>query len=201
LIVSCAVILTDPKRPRSPPKANPPLAEIYFKIDSSLASGSVRMTAQADRKSFAKKGDMSMKSRLAVSLSLAVLMVSLVGSGFAQQEGPSAPKLRNTIRGHIEHQEKLQGAFAVVDERSGELRRLELVRVHERVGKTGDYYYSCTDMKDVDSGDELDLDFDVEDKDGELNVVDIRIHKDNGNPRYTYDDNDNMIPISETADV
>jgi len=44
------------------------------------------------------------------------------------------------------------------------LRRLELVRVHERVGKTGDYYYSCTDMKDVNSGDELDLDFNISDE-------------------------------------
>ena len=51
-------------------------------------------------------------------------------------------------------------------------------------------------MTDVSTGDLLDLDFDVEDRDGKLVVVDIRIHKDNGKARYTYDDNDNMIPLS-----
>ncbi len=119
----------------------------------------------------------------------------LLFSNAALAEGPAPETLRQTIRDHIAHQEKLQGAFAIVDERTGGLRQLELVRVHQRVGKTGDYYYSCTDMTDVRSGDLLDLDFDVEDKNGELNVVAIRIHKDNSKPRYTYDDNDNMIPV------
>ena len=110
-------------------------------------------------------------------------------------EGPAPKSLKQSIRDHIKHQEKLQGAFAVVDERTGELRQLELIRVHKRVGKTGDYYYSCTDMRDVKTGDELDLDFDIESTDGNLDVVAIRIHKDNGKARYTYDENDNMIPL------
>ncbi|MBI4115074.1 MAG: hypothetical protein HY447_00705 [Candidatus Omnitrophica bacterium] len=109
---------------------------------------------------------------------------------------PTAEALRQTIRDHIANQEKLQGAFAIVDERSGDLRQLELERVHERVGKTGDYYYSCTDMKDVKTGDLLDLDFDVADQNGVLSVAAIRIHKDDGQPRYTYDENDKMIPVT-----
>ncbi|OGX04897.1 MAG: hypothetical protein A3G87_04580 [Omnitrophica bacterium RIFCSPLOWO2_12_FULL_50_11] len=108
---------------------------------------------------------------------------------------PSPEMLREFIRAYLAQQEKLQGAFAIVDPRTGGLRRLELVRVHERVGKTGDYYYSCTDMKDVQTGDLLDLDFDVEDLGGKFGLVDIRIHKDNGSPRYTYDENDNLIPL------
>ncbi len=110
--------------------------------------------------------------------------------------GPSPETLRNIIRNYIAGQEKLQRAFVIVDERSGDLRRLQLVRVHDRVGKTGDYYYSCTDMKDVNTGDLLDLDFDIEDRGGKLEVADIRIHKDNGKPRYTYDDKDNRIPVA-----
>ncbi len=109
---------------------------------------------------------------------------------------PSSDELRQTIRDYILSQEERHGAFLILDERGEVNRRLSLVRVHERVGKTGDYYYSCTDMKDLGSGDELDLDFDISDQDGELKVVDIRIHKDNGKARYTYDDNDNMIPLS-----
>ena len=36
--------------------------------------------------------------------------------------------------------------------------------VDERVGKTGDYYYCCTDMRVVKTGKLLDLDFDIEDQ-------------------------------------
>jgi len=133
-----------------------------------------------------------MKKLCTVLLFAGVFLVGVVGR---VQALPTPSALRNTIRDHIQFLEKLQGAFGIVDERTGKLRRLELIRVHERVGKTGDYYYSCTDMKDVDSGDELDLDFDIADEDGRLRVVDIRIHKDNGKPRYTYDENDNLVPV------
>lgn len=107
---------------------------------------------------------------------------------------PTPEQLRQTIRDTIADQEKEKGAFTVVDERTGETRQLELVQVHERVGKTGDYYYSCTDMKDVKTGDLLDLDFDVQGGGKELRVVAVRIHKDNGTPRYTYDENDRRVP-------
>ena len=109
---------------------------------------------------------------------------------------PSPEDLRGTIRGYIENRESKIGKFVIPDSRQiGKLRTLELVRVHERVGKTGDYYYSCTDMKDPATGDLLDLDFDISDTGEKLKVVAIRIHKDNGDPRYTYDDNDNLIPL------
>lgn len=110
---------------------------------------------------------------------------------------PSADELRNTIRAYIQTQEELTGSFTLPDPKEkGKLRTLSLIRVHERVGKTGEYYYSCTDMKDVANQDQLDLDFDVSDTGKELKVVAVRIHKDNGKPRYTYDANDNLIPVS-----
>ena len=109
---------------------------------------------------------------------------------------PSAEELRQTIRDYIQGQEEKLGVFVVADSKDkGKLRTLSLIRVHERVGKTGNYYYSCTDMKDVSTGDELDLDFDVSDSEKELKVVAVRIHKDNGKPRYTYDASDNLIPL------
>ena len=108
---------------------------------------------------------------------------------------PSAREIRQSIRDYIAHIEKEQGVFTIKDEVTGSTRTLTLVRVHERVGKTGSYYYSCTDMKDTHSGELLDLDFDVEAKQSALNVVDVRIHKLNGKPRYTYDDNDQRIPL------
>jgi len=135
-----------------------------------------------------------MQRRIPLVVFLSLIFVPLIA--YAQ---PSPDELRQTIRDHIENQEKLQGAFAIVDERTGDLRRLELVGVHERVGKTGDYYYSCTDMKDVKTGELLDLDFDIEDKDGQLQVADIHIHKDDGIPRYTYGEDDKKVslPVAE----
>jgi len=128
-----------------------------------------------------------------VVFGMALLLTGLFAGPALAEPTPEA--LHQTIRDYIANEEQSKGAFEILDERGVVLRRLELVRVHERVGKTGDYYYSCTDMKDVITGDLLDLDFDVEDLNGTLNVVGIRIHKDNGNPRYTYDDNDQMVPL------
>ena len=111
---------------------------------------------------------------------------------------PTADQLRKAIRQYIAHQEAKTGAFVIPDPKGGKgwLRTLRLVRVHERVGKTGSTYYSCTDMRDVANGEVLDLDFDVQDAGGSLKVVAIRIHKDNGQPRYTYDANDNLIALA-----
>ena len=110
---------------------------------------------------------------------------------------PTAEQLRQTIRDYIKWHEGKLGAFTIPDSRQiGKLRTLQLIRVHDRVGKTGDYYYSCTDMKDVATGDQLDLDFDVSDKGSKLQVVAVRIHKDNGKPRYTYDEHDNLVPLN-----
>lgn len=109
---------------------------------------------------------------------------------------PTPELLRDTIRNYVSAEEQSKGFFSVVDPKTGVARKLKLERVHERVGKTGNYYYSCADLKDTENGDLLDLDFDVSDTNNELKVVDVRIHKDNGNPRYTYDDKDNMIPVT-----
>lgn len=107
---------------------------------------------------------------------------------------PSAEQIRQAIRDHIEEITVDEGSFAIEDEQTGQTRTLELVQVHERVGKTGNAYYSCTDMKDTATGELLDLDFDVAREDGGLEVTDVRIHKVNGQERYTYDSNNNRIP-------
>ena len=92
--------------------------------------------------------------------------------------------------------EAKDGAFKIQDDATGTTRKLTFVRVHDRVGKTGNLYYSCTDMRDTATGELLDLDFDVDAADGPLKVVDARIHKVNNQARYTYDDKDNRIPLT-----
>lgn len=117
--------------------------------------------------------------------------------GGMQMAEPSKNDIHSAMRIYIDDKSAQSGALEVYDNVTGKTRRLELMRIHERVGKTGDYYYSCADFKDMDSGDMLDLDLDVENEDGKLGVVDVRIHKFNGKERYTYDANDNRIPVKE----
>lgn len=114
----------------------------------------------------------------------------------ASVKAPSADEIRTAMKNYVTEKSKETGTFDVKDPQAGALRKLNLERIHERVGKTGNYYYSCADFKDTVSGEMLDLDLDVQEKDGKLNVVDVRIHKVNGKERYTYDENDNRIPVS-----
>lgn len=117
------------------------------------------------------------------------------GGDAVTHASPTSDDIRGTMKAYVVDASKETGTFDVLDPETGEIRNLALVRVHERVGKTGDYYYSCADFSDVNSGEALDLDLDVEDVLGELDVVDVRIHKLNGKERYTYDEFDNRIPL------
>ena len=128
-----------------------------------------------------------------------LVMMAVLGMGIPSAWAePSADQLRDTIRKYIQWHEQSLGSFTIPDPKAkGKLRTLSLIRVHDRVGKTGDYYYSCTDMKDVATGDQLDLDFDISDGGKKLKVVAVRIHKDNGKPRYTYDEHDNLIALND----
>lgn len=113
---------------------------------------------------------------------------------------PSADEVRAAMKSYVEEKSKATGTFDIKDPETKKVRKLKLERVHERVGKTGSYYYSCADFKDTISGEKLDLDLDVQDKNGVLSVADVRIHKVNGKERYTYDANDNRIPVSEVKE-
>jgi hypothetical protein len=114
----------------------------------------------------------------------------------SQGAQPTAQNIRQTMKDYVLEKSKKTGTFDLYDTETGKTRKLSLVRVHERVGKTGDYYYSCADFTDTETGKLLDLDLDVEHKNGELSVVDVRIHKVSGKERYTYDEDDNRIPVT-----
>lgn len=116
--------------------------------------------------------------------------------GGAKISEPSADQIRSAMSGYVAEKSKKTGTFDIYDKQARKARKLSLVRVHERVGKTGNYYYSCADFKDIESGEMLDLDLDVSYKNGKLKVVDVRIHKVDGKERYTYDAKDNRIPVS-----
>jgi len=115
--------------------------------------------------------------------------------GQAVKAEPSAEQIRQTIQSYVQGTVQKKGAFQIKDPVTGTTRKLEFVRVHDRVGKTGPLYYSCTDMRDTQTGELLDLDFDVNVTGEKLKVVDQRIHKVAGQARYTYDEHDNRVPV------
>lgn len=110
---------------------------------------------------------------------------------------PSNQAVRGAMKAYVEKMSSETGNFEVFDKETGSRRRLSLVRIHDRVGKTGNYYYSCADFKDIDTGELIDIDIDVEFEEGELEVEDVRIHKVEGKRRYTYDKNDNRILVDK----
>jgi hypothetical protein len=116
--------------------------------------------------------------------------------GGARISEPSADQIRAAMSDYVAEKSKKTGTFDIYDKKARKARKLSLIRVHERVGKTGNYYYSCADFKDMGSNEMLDLDLDVEHKNGKLSVKDVRIHKVNGKERYTYDAKDNRIPVA-----
>lgn len=115
--------------------------------------------------------------------------------GKLELKAPSSDDIRAAMKAYVDKKSQDTGTFDILDPETGKARKLKFERVHERVGKTGDYYYSCADFTDADSGEKLDLDLDLADKDGKLEVVDVRIHKVSGKERYTYDEKDNRIPL------
>jgi len=120
------------------------------------------------------------------------------GGTAAAVSEPTNEDIRNAMTAYVTAQSAANGTFNVKDPDTGETASLTLVNVHERVGKTGDYYYSCADFTNADTGELYDLDLDVADNDGTLSVVEVRIHKVAGEARYTYDDDDNRIALTDT---
>ena len=107
---------------------------------------------------------------------------------------PTIEQVRDAVQKYVQETTQEEGIFYVDDEVTGDTRELTLNQIHDTVGKAGDYYSVCADMKDDKTGELLDIDFDVESYEGELEVVDVRIHKSGGKERYTYDASGNRLP-------
>ena len=115
--------------------------------------------------------------------------------GTQEVKTPSADDIHTAMKSYIDEKSQSTSTFDIEDSEIGKTRTLTLERIHDRVGKTGESYYSCADFKDTVSGETLDLDLDVQDQNGQLSVTDVRIHKVDGKERYTYDADDNRIPV------
>jgi hypothetical protein len=119
------------------------------------------------------------------------------GKSVEEQKGGEHPGkavtadfVKESIRQHVKVQSKA-GVFAIRDEKLNKEWRLKLLKVHdpvrsfEKEGQT--IYFACSDFESVDSKDVLDIDFWMVPKGDRLEVIDTKIHKVNGVPRYNYE--------------
>lgn len=106
----------------------------------------------------------------------------------------SAEQIIKGIKEHIASVTKANnGYFPITDTMEGKDLKLKLIRVHEdKVSyiKKEDAYFACTDFVTADGKTKYDLDFWMREKSGELKVYQTKIHKKDGNPRFTYQDDE-----------
>ena len=104
----------------------------------------------------------------------------------------SADFVKKSIQTHVKTEEKANGGFFLMsDPESNKSWKLMLATIHdpvrqfEKEGQT--IYFACSDFKSVDSEDLLDIDFWMVQDGNELKVIDTKIHKLNGKPRFAYE--------------
>ena len=139
------------------------------------------------------------KNLFKVAAVVAAALACMPMSGCREHPGehPSASQgsdltkeqLADAIEAYIQKQAAAHdGAFPIVDEKSGQDLHLTLIRVHrERLAKVGaDHYFACVDFKSPE-GKVYDVDFFMKgtDKDN-LAFSEFMIHKEDGKERYTW---------------
>lgn len=119
----------------------------------------------------------------------------------------SAKDIKEKINHYIKKDTGLKGgSFLIYDDKLEKTWRLKFVKIHDPVRiinkKT---YFACMDFKEVGGSDVLDIDFWLETKSHakhkakhkdkhKLKITEIKIHKLNGTPRFTYKD-DKPVPV------
>lgn len=107
----------------------------------------------------------------------------------------TAQDIKDAISSYVKKDVALKGGyFLLYDARNAKPWVLTFSKIHDPVSVINEKsYFACTDFK---SGkDILDIDFWFEpDADGKLRTTKISIHKDNGKPRYTFD-NDKPVEV------
>jgi hypothetical protein len=113
-------------------------------------------------------------------------------------------EIHDGIQEHIDKKLKANNnLFPITDNVTKQKLNLQFVKVHDdkvsiispkKKGETKTYF-ACTDFKEPAAGTAYDIDFWMKlQPNGKLKVVDTRIHKVDGQPRYTYK-NDEIVDI------
>ncbi len=150
-----------------------------------------------------------MSKTLTIILLSLVVVICFSKTSIAQHAGPGVPvstehpgeesmvpadEIIKGIKDHInEIAEANNGYFPINDPEEGKDLRLKLIEVHEEVNyiKKEDAYFACADFKTDDGKTTYDIDFWMKKgMFGKLKVYQTKIHKKDGEPRFTYHDDD-----------
>ena len=105
------------------------------------------------------------------------------------------------VEDYVAQKSKAEGdAFKIKDDKLNREWGLALIGVHKkRVAHLGNQrFFACADFKPVEKGskDKVDLDFYATKTGDEWKIEKVLIHKVNGDPRYTYNDKNEMVPVN-----
>ena len=111
-----------------------------------------------------------------------------------QGEKITLQNLARAIESFVEADINLRGAFLVIDPSTNEVLKLNLEKVHkERLSHVGDdIYFACADFN-ADDGKVYDLDIFLRGTNtDELTVTEITVHKEDGQARYGWLEQDGI---------
>lgn len=113
-------------------------------------------------------------------------------------------KFSAAIEEYVENEsQKADGFFVVHDDKLDKDWNLKLIRIHKKniAQLAEDRFFACADFKGKQKGSsrifstKLDLDFYVRKVGDGWDVEEVLIHKVKGKPRFTYDKNNNRVPV------
>ncbi|MBI4424399.1 MAG: hypothetical protein HY554_11755 [Elusimicrobia bacterium] len=108
-------------------------------------------------------------------------------------------EFNEAVEDHVRKQ-SVDGAFNVNDEKLAVTWPLKLLGVHKKriIQLDGNSFFACADFKTV-SGEKakLDLDFYATKGPEGWKIDKTVIHKVDGKPRYTYNEKNEMVPVSD----
>ncbi len=119
-------------------------------------------------------------------LRVVVALLAVSGAAGAARAATTIEDVAKFLEAYVAER-SAEGWFVVRDDRAGTDLRLKLDRVHrERLARTEQgTYFVCADFR-TEGGKLYDLDFWVQERDGELTVTETTVHKEEGKPRYTW---------------
>lgn len=130
-------------------------------------------------------------SALAVLALFVTLRPGVLPADESPAAGPdSAPALyyvediKEAMSTHLAAEMSEDGAFHLIDDRTGETLILEFIKIHDPVRQIdGETYFACTDFRLREAPKKVyDIDFWLHPVDGKLQVYDTKVHKE---PRWS----------------
>lgn len=118
-------------------------------------------------------------------IALYLLLIGLPAWAQAADDPSIVDPLRTRIQASMQNfiqQQSQDGIYPLFDPVSGKLMRLRLVSLHSGIVKKADYYVSCADFEDS-SGNVVDVDFMVLERDGKVHTQQAIVHKADGKKR------------------